>query len=1018
MIKFLINRPIAVIMSFTAFFVLGIITYFAIPVSLLPDIDIPEITVRMEGRSVSARELENSVVSKLRRELMQVGGIRDIRSETRDENAVIRLSFNYDANINLATIEVNEKIDAAMSRLPRETSRPRVVRSRASDIPVFNMCLTFKDDRQFAVSEDEERFLQLSEFSETVIKRRLEQLPQIAMIDITGVRSSEVEVIADKNKMDLLGLGMQDIERLLSNHNTEPGSMRIKEGYYEYDIRFSSVSRSVNDIAGIYVNHEGRIMRLRDFAEVRLKGSDNSGMAIVNGKPAVIMGVIKHGNYSMENMKSALSEVISGFEQEFENVEFTIMQNQTELLDYTISNLKWNLLTGFLLICLVALIFLGDPRSPIVICGSMFVSLVISLLFFYLFGISLNIISISGLILALGMMIDSSIIVTDNIAQYRESGLSLEDSCIKGTNEVITPMLSSSFTTIAVFVPLIFMSGIAGALFFDQAFAITVGLLVSYVCGIMLLPVLYKLSYSAKKRDSKVTSILISLSCKVEKRLVCFYDRGIEIVFGHKKLSYLFVVSMLPVCVLFFMLIPKSKMPELDRSEMTVNIDWNENIHAEENTERINALMKYLYDDIDDYSSLIGRQQFVLNRKREMEPSETEIYIKCADNAKVDMVTEKLKSYMSDRYPECVVSVAPPPNLFERIFTTGEADLDIELYKKSNTGITVEEIKQLKGEIEERCAITFSEIPFSDQYNVCMNIPRMMTYNVSQDQIIKSMRSSFRQYNVATLRSHTQYLPVYLGYEKADLDDVLYNTLIPTNTGEKVPLSDFIMLEPKQDIKSVTGGKQGEYIPLSVMKIKDENKVVGEVRDVVRNRKDWDAGFSGAVFSNRKMINELAIVLMVSVLMMYFILCAQFESFIQPFIVLIEIPIDIAAALLLLYVTGNSLNLMSAIGIIVSCGIIINDSILKIDIINTLVKEGRHVEDAIHIAGHRRLRSILMTSLTTILAMVPMLFTSDLGSELQKPLAIASIGAMAVGTLVSLFIIPVIYRFIERKRCI
>ena len=475
---------------------------------------------------------------------------------------------------------------------------------------------------------------------------------------------------------------------------------------------------------------------------------------------------------------------------------------------------------------------------------------------------------------------------------------------------------------------------------------------------------------------------------------------------------------MLPVCVLFFKLIPKSKMPELDRSEMTVNIDWNENIHAEENTERINALMKYLYDDIDDYSSLIGRQQFVLNRKREMEPSETEIYIKCVDNAKVDMVTEKLKSYMSDRYPECVVSVAPPPNLFERIFTTGEADLDIELYKKSNTGITVEEIKQLKGEIEERCAITFSEIPFSDQYNVCMNIPRMMTYNVSQDQIIKSMRSSFRQYNVATLRSHTQYLPVYLGYEKADLDDVLYNTLIPTNTGEKVPLSDFIMLEPKQDIKSVTGGKQGEYIPLSVMKIKDENKVVGEVRDVVRNRKDWDAGFSGAVFSNRKMINELAIVLMVSVLMMYFILCAQFESFIQPFIVLIEIPIDIAAALLLLYVTGNSLNLMSAIGIIVSCGIIINDSILKIDIINTLVKEGRHVEDAIHIAGHRRLRSILMTSLTTILAMVPMLFTSDLGSELQKPLAIASIGAMAVGTLVSLFIIPVIYRVIERKRCI
>ena len=191
-----------------------------------------------------------------------------------------------------------------------------------------------------------------------------------------------------------------------------------------------------------------------------------------------------------------------------------------------------------------------------------------------------------------------------------------------------------------------------------------------------------------------------------------------------------------------------------------------------------------------------------------------------------------------------------------------------------------------------------------------------------------------------------------------------------------------------------------------------------DVISIVNKEKEWDAGFSGAIFSNRKMINELVVVLMVSILMMYFILCAQFESFVQPFIVLIEIPIDVASALLLLYLTGNSLNLMSAIGIIVSCGIIINDSILKIDIINTLVKAGRPIDEAIHTAGHRRLRSILMTSLTTILAMIPMLFTSDLGSELQIPLAIASIGAMIVGTLVSLFIIPVIYRFIDRKRCI
>ena len=224
------------------------------------------------------------------------------------------------------------------------------------------------------------------------------------MVDITGTMSSEVEIVADKNKMTLLGLNMSDIERMLSNHNAEPGSMRIKEGYYEYDIRFSSVSRSINDISGIFVNHLGRMMRLRDFADVKLKAAENSGIAIVNGKPSIVMGIIKQGNYSMEDMKNSLSGLIAELEKDYPDVEFSIIRNQTELLDYTISNLKWNLLIGFLLICLVALIFLGDPRSPIVICGSMFVSLVISLLFFYLFGVSLNIISISGLILALGMM--------------------------------------------------------------------------------------------------------------------------------------------------------------------------------------------------------------------------------------------------------------------------------------------------------------------------------------------------------------------------------------------------------------------------------------------------------------------------------------------------------------------------------------------------------------------------------------------------------------------------------------
>ena len=230
-----------------------------------------------------------------------------------------------------------------------------------------------------------------------------------------------------------------------------------------------------------------------------------------------------------------------------------------------------------------------------------------------------------------------------------------------------------------------------------------------------------------------------------------------------------------------------------------------------------------------------------------------------------------------------------------------------------------------------------------------------------------------------------------------------------------VPLNSLIKVMASEDLKSITAGKNGEYIPMSFYDIVDAPGLMAKVKETVDGTDGWEVDFSGSFFSNEKMMSELAVILFVSILLMYFILCAQFESFLQPLIVLIEIPIDIAFALVTLWIFGHTLNLMSAIGIIVTCGIVVNDSILKLDSINELRKAGTPLLEAIHTAGTRRLRPIIMTSLTTIMAMIPLLFASDMGSELQKPLAIAMIGSMLLGTLVSLFIIPLIYWFIYRK---
>ncbi|MDD6211476.1 MAG: efflux RND transporter permease subunit [Bacteroidales bacterium] len=1019
MIKFLLDRPIAVLMAFTAFFIVGWVTYFSIPVSLLPDIAIPEITVQVTGKNSSARELENTMVKPVRLQLMQVSGLRNITSETRDGSAVIRLDFDYGTNTDLAFIEVNEKIDAAMSLLSRDIERPRVVKASASDIPVFYLNLTLKNDKPY-IRNDESDFLELSEFAETVIKRSIEQLPEVAMADMTGVLKKEVRVIPDEAKLNMLGLTLKDIEETLVGNNVEPGSMLIRDGYYEYNIRFSSILRTPDDVRNIYIKKKGRVFQLGDLAEIEIIPQKEKGLSLSNGKQAVTLAIIKQTDENMDDLQDALSGVIGHFQKIYPDIEFSVSRNQTELLDYTVSNLKQNLLLGFIFICFIAFLFLGDVKSPVIIGLSMVVSIVVCFLFFYLFQMSLNIISLSGLILALGMMIDSSVIVTENITQYRERGLSLEEACIKGTNEVITPMLSSSLTTIAVFVPLVFMSGIAGAIFYDQAFSVTVGLFVSYFTGIMLLPVLYRLVYGIKsspvrKKLPKRFSFL--QSCFLER---C-YDAGINFTFRHKFTNILLIVIAFPLCVLFFIVIPKERMPHIDQNEMEIAVDWNENIQLSENRNRINELLVRIDSFTLTHDALLGQTQFLLNRDRELSSSEAALYVKTPTPSGIEPLRKLIGKWSDENYPRSTVTFQPPVTVFEKVFVTGEADLTVQLYAENgHQSHDVEVIRNITGLLSESGEKP-ANIVFDKQINIAVDREKLLLYNVSYDEVYRALKTLFRENQVATLRSFQQYLPIVLSGKENRMDDLLKTTFIRMNTDKEgehpeIPLSALIKVTSAYDLKVITAGKNGEYLPFNFDKVRDPEYVESVIRENIDKTDGWTVDFSGSWYSNRQMLMELVVILFISVLLMYFILAAQFESFLQPLVVLLEIPVDIAAALLLLWICGHSLNLMSAIGIVVTCGIIINDSILKIDAINELRKAGMPLLDAIHEAGKRRLRPILMTSLTTIFAMVPLLFSFDMGSELQKPLSIAMIGAMVVGTLVSLFIIPLIYWFIYRGK--
>lgn len=1033
MINFLLRRPIAVFMAFTACFIVGIVTYKTLPVSLLPDIAIPEITVQVTGENTSARELENTVMRTLRAQLMQVGRLEDLRSETRDGSGIVRMRFEHGTNTDLAFIEVNEKIDVAMSYLPKSTARPRVIKASATDIPVLYLNLTLKNEKANAPDADE-RFLELCDFADNVVRRRIEQLQEVAMVDISGLTHKQVQIVPQHSKMEALGITTRDIENALANSNVEPGSMTVREGYYEYNIRFSTVVRTVEDIENIPLRHDGRIMQLSELAHVRLVPATETGLTQYNGKRSVSLAIIKQADENMARMKSALNGTVRSLQYANPDINFDISRNQTELLDYTLTNLQQNLTLGFLFILIVAVLFMGGVRSPIVIGICMVVAIIISFIFFYLCGMSLNIISLSGLILAEGMMIDNAIIVTENITQYRDAGHSIDDACIRGTNEVITPMLSSSLTTIAVFIPLVFISGIAGAIFYDEAFAVTVGLIASYITGIILLPVLYKIVFSLSLpkgwkrhlRTRKLTDKFSKVgSLNLNTPLSRFYDKGIEWVFSHKTVTVLFTLLSIPLCVLMFNIMPKERMPETSRTELSVYIDWNENIHLNDNRRRMEELEAFCTAYVEESSTHIGIQQYLLEKSL-VSTTEAELYLRTATPQQLELLQQALHKELSTRYPQATVSYHEPENVFERIFDTNEPELVVELYnrdKEKQNDIVL--LREMEGSINRIAGEKATAPATGQQINLTINRERLLMYGVTYDEITRLLRTALRDNKIATLRSYQSYLPITIAGDEHTLDGILNRTFvtIPATDGSKVrhqvPLRAFVTQSRGEGIKTITAGMAGEYVPYTFAETARAKEIAADVKESLRgNADDWEASFSGAYFSSNKMIDELVIVLFISLLLMYFILTSQFGSFVQPLIVLAEIPIDVGFALVVMHILGISLNLMSAIGIVVSCGIIINDSILKLDMINVLRGEGVPLLEAIHTAGSRRLRSIVMTSLTTMLAMVPLLFTHDFGSELQRPLAIAMIATMTVGTLVSLFVIPLIYWFIYRNKTV
>lgn len=1000
MLQYLTQRPVAVFSIFIGLLVLGVAAGFKLPVSLLPDTDIPQLHVKVSSPDMSARQLENSAVRPLRNQLLQTNGIVKLDSETQDEQATLTLSFPYGTDISSAFLEVNEKVDQVTSQLPPAMSRPIVVKAGVTDIPVFYLNIYHSTDRKG------ESLLELSDLTRHLLKRRVEQLPEVASVDLSGTVEPVAVISPDVNKLRALNISTQQFSQIIAEANLEPGVILVKDGAYQYNLSLSASLESAEEVEELYLQHNGRLLQLKELVSVKLKEARAKGAYWLDGKPALIMGVRKKSDAQLYALHHEMNVLLQSFKEDYPELKFKLTNDQSSLLLASIENLFSSLFYGALFAVFVLFVFYLEWKVPILVGTIIPVSLILSFIGFYLAEISINTISLAGLLLGIGLMIDNSIIIIDNIRQFQQKGVAIEEACVSGPNEVIRPLVSSALTTCAVFVPLIFLGGLAGTLFFDQAISISIALACSLITAYFLLPTLNRLLAQKNKR--------LKVADRSSNKLLLFYSRSFASAYRHYHLVTLFVVGALAIAAFSYMQLKIAPFPELSRPGFILDIDWNEPINVEENKSRTLKIIENLPEKILS-SAFIGEQQFLMEQS-EQSTNQLKLILftdkvtAMQRNNNTDSVfyrVQKTVEGLRAHYPLAVIEKKPIPNLFDYIFSLENAPL-IAHIRPIDPKIKpdFEELSWLVAYLDNN-NIPFTFPPYQQQLLLKLHEEKLLLYGVSREAIINKIKATLGQYRLGEIKNSNRAIPLVWGEKPGSFSERLRKISIPAASGKEVPLSYFLEIRLEKTLKTITVHNTEETLDILIPYYSPE--MLEKLNQEISKYPSWRVFYSGQFITGISRFRELIVALLLALALLYLILAAQFESLLQPLIVLISVPIGFAGALIALWLGSQNINLISMTGVVVMAGIIVNDAILKVDMINRLL--GQHsLEEAIHLAGERRLRPILMTSITTILALLPVFFSGGLGSELQIPLVYSIIGGLILGTLSSLYFVPILYR--------
>ncbi len=1015
--QFAINRPATIIILIAAIVIIGLMNLSKLPTDLMPEMDLPYAAVITSYTGAGPEEVEDQVTIPIENVVGTVGDIDTIISTSSANSSMVLIAFNFGTNMDAAMANIRDKVSMAEAYLPDGVEKPQVMKMDLNSMPVISLSIDGKDLS----------LAQLQTIAEDKIEPRLSRISGVASVTITGGREREVKVAVDPIKAENYGLTLSQVVSFLAADNYDMSTGGITYGERKYYARSLQEFESLDDIGNVALTTvTGNKIPLKNIAEISEEYKDVDQITRTNGSAAVGIHAQKESDANTVAACTAVKEEMEKIKAELGGkVDVQIVMDQSDFINKSINSTAKTLTEGAILAVFVILLFLRNLRSTVIIGIAIPLSIVATFILMYYTGSTLNTITLGGLALGVGRMVDDSIVVFENIYRHRSLGLSAKEAALKGTSEVGGAVLAGTLTLIAVFLPIGLAEGISGILFKPLAFTICVAISCSLLVSLTVVPfmssrMLTDAAMQKKTSDKSSVGRLINRVGEWLDNLGEKYKELLVWVLGHRRTVILGVTGLMIASLCLIPLIGAEFMPASDSGEISVSLEADQGSVIEDVDEITQLVEEKLQQNPSVeviFTSIGSSGQYSMTSASSNKATLSVKLIPKSERKGVDQVAEEIRKSLYD-----IPGVKKTVTVSSTIGMSSGSALSVAV-----KGDDLDTLRELSKEIESLMKkvtgtreVTSSLADGNPEVQIRINRQRAMDYGLSPIQVSREIKNAIAGTVATQYRLDGNEINVRVtSKDKQNSDmDTLKGLKILTAQGSSVALSELASFELATGPVQISREDQSRQATISCDLLnRDLNSVTKDVQAQIANNIQLPAGYTidygGQNEQMMESFSSLFLALLLAILLVYVVMVIQYESFFDPFIIMFSIPTAIIGVILGLLVTGRSFSVTAFIGIIMMAGIVVSNAIVFIDYLKQLRNSGMERNAAIIEAGRVRLRPILMTALSTILAMLPMATGLGEGAEMSAPLATVVIGGLVASTFVTLLLLPVIYSIFD-----